>query len=105
MTLNSSSSHTLKYSACEATFNCMSVADGECVFEIIRNDMIEQRRRGAVNSSVIFSNLMPNTLYFYHINLTGLQPMLIIENKNFTTNEGKKIQKKVLARRYRELNS
>ena len=68
---------------------CISAVDGECVFEIIRNDATEHRQRGAVNSSVTFSNLMSNALYFYRINFTSLQPIQIIENKNFTTNEGK----------------
>ena len=90
-TINNSLSHTLQHSACEATLMCISAADGECVFEIIRNDMIEQRKRASVNSSVSFSNLLPNTLYFYHINITSLQPIPIIENQNFTTNKGKRV--------------
>ena len=85
------SPYSLEHTTCEATFMCISATDGNCVFEIIRNDEIERRQGGTVNSSVTFSNLMPNTLYFYHINFTSLQPILIIENKNFTTNEGKKL--------------
>ena len=84
--VKSSSSHTLDISACDVIFNCISATDGECVFEIMRSDMIEHRRRGAVNSSEAFSNLMPNTLYFYRIIFTTLQS----ENGTFTTDDGKK---------------
>ena len=82
--------HSIEHTTCETTFMCISAVDGECVFDIIRNDATEHRQRGAVNSSVTFSNLMSNALYFYRINFTSLQPIQIIENKNFTTNEGNK---------------
>ena len=85
ITPNNSSSHTLKIFACEAALKCISVVDGECVFEIMRNGMIEQTQKGAVNSSVIFSDLMPNTLYFYHINFISQQHN---EMGNFTTDTG-----------------
>ena len=89
--LNGSASHTLTHSACEATFKCISTSNGECSIEVIGNDITKYRQRGAVNSSISFSNLMSNTLYFYRINFTNLQPILIIENQNFMTDEGKKM--------------
>ena len=82
--------HSLEQTTCETTFMCISAVDGECVFEIMRNDATEHRQRGAVNSSVTFYNLMSNALYFYRINFTSLQSIQIIENINFTTNEGNK---------------
>ena len=42
------SPYSLEHTTCEATFMCISATDGDCVFEIIRNDEIEHRQGGAL---------------------------------------------------------
>ena len=82
MVIPPSISHEIETSACEATFMCTSSINGSCVIELIRNNE-RFSRSGAINSSIAFSNLLPNSFYSYGINFTNLQGG--VSNYNFTT--------------------
>ena len=82
--------HNLNISACEVTFMCSSAIDGECIIEVFRNNKREHVRRGAINSSITISDLLPNSFYSYRLTCNTQHNMtLIIANKNFTTDNGK----------------